>query len=128
MPNWITSNEVLEYFFYAKSHEDCNFTFSIPNRKLLQIADFFNNEELVAKIVKYEIIPSITFENGLLFLEDSYEKLTKGEAGEIIDNCWFDLFYGSIDYISKSFLNYLNHESEKLKLFNKKVLGEIIDK
>jgi len=137
MPLWITSNEVLEYFFYSKNQENIEnsnenfnpFPFSISSRKLLQIADFFNNQSIIIKIIKEEIIPSISEQNSLLYLEDSYEKLTKGsQKGEYIDNEWFDLFYASIDFISKNFLGFLTHKFENLILINKTVLGEIVEK
>jgi len=128
MPVWITSNENLEYFFYSKNLENMSRrTYTISARKLLQIADFFNNPYIISQVINNEIIPTIKFENAMLFLEDSFEKLTKGQGTEIY-NSWFQLFYSSIDFISKNFLYFLNTSIESLVLINKKVLGEIIEK
>ncbi len=130
MPSWISSRELTEYLIYSKDEEDTDFEYTIQMRKLLQIADFFNNDLIVSKVIEDEIIPQIDHENCMMFLEDSFQKLSTESPGEEIEKSWFDLFYNTMDYLSKNFLDFLKVEEHvsNLKNLNRKVLVEIFER
>jgi hypothetical protein len=65
LPEWISVKNVSEFFIYIHDENYSNFTISV--RKLLLISDYFNNQEIVGKIIKNEIIPYLNKENSLLF-------------------------------------------------------------
>ena len=125
MPQWINSNDLMEYFFYFKN--GTNHDFTIKSRKLLLIADFFENEQLIKVLITYDIIPKLEQNTALCFLEDSYQKYSNG-----IDQNehWFELFFESMNYCSKNLLYYITNEetSRKLIKMNKKILEELVEK
>ena len=100
LPKWITASMVREFFIYFSDPEYTNF--SISSRQLLLIADYFDNQTLVSKILKDEIIPYLNSENCLMYLEDSFLKLNMKQAS--INKIWFDLFYESINFCGKFFI------------------------
>jgi hypothetical protein len=121
IPEWISSQNLKEYFHYINDDVD-DFTMSV--RKLLFIAEFFDNKEIIEKIVKNDIIPNINREDCLIFLEDSYKKLkSKTQDNEI----WFDLFYTSLNAFVINFQYFLENEFEKIILINKDILEETIE-
>lgn len=119
VPEWITESNLSEYFLYQSNENNKNLSINI--KKLLVIADYFNNQILVKKIINNEIIPYLNVDNTLEFLEESYVKLK-------LNSNWFDLFYASLKSAATNFTFYLDNEYEKIKHLNKKILEEIIEK
>ncbi len=124
MPEWFNSSELLEYFFYYRNRTLTNF--SIEVKKLLQMGFFFQNEPLVRVIVKKEVIPNLNKENALVYLNESYNKLSCNSQN--LDQVWFDLFVVCLDFVSKNFLYYMNIQYETLLEANSLLLEEIIEK
>lgn len=122
MPDWIGHGDLLEYFFYYKNRNNC----AASARKLLQLADFFKNNELTNSLINEQLIPNLSIENSFAVLEDSYQKLTTSK--EQIEKSWFDLFLISIDNVSKNLNIYVKKNLTKLKHTNKKLLEEIIER
>ncbi len=123
LPKWILTNDIIEYFLYIND-EAINFNLSV--RKLLFIADFFENQIVICKIIHNDIIPNLSKDDSLLFLEDSYTKLNSGLER---NNCvWFDLFYSCFRVVEMEFQYFLENEYDKIILINKDILEEVIEK
>jgi hypothetical protein len=122
LPKWVTVPMVKEFFIYFEDEDYTNFTISA--RQLLLISDYFDNQLLVTKIIKNEIIPYINTLNCLLYMEDSFLKLNSKTKNKI----WFDLFYECLNFCSKNLVALMNGKDQKLKKINKKILEEIIEK
>lgn len=123
MPDWINQSDLLEYFFYFKNKSA--HSFPIQARKIIQIADFFENEYLIEDIIKYELEPNLNLENALSLLEDSFQKLTSGDD---IGKYWFDFFLIVMDYVAQNLFYYVENELSKIKHMNKKLLEELIER
>lgn len=125
LPDWISQTELLEYFFYFKNFSAHNF--SIQARKLLQIADFFDNQELIQVLIKNEILPYLNVDNSLQLLEDSFQKLSCSNDFERVKT-WYDLFIAAVDMVAGNFDFHIVNHYNKMKHLNKKLLEEIIEK
>ena len=121
----------------SKSFNDINY-FGVNNNNnevkgkiilnLLRISDFFNNEEFNIKLIN-EIILPYNFDNIIIdLLNYSYKKLcVYSEKNIQINNVYFDLFYKSLECISRNenlVLNNLN----KIKCLDVKIIDEIVEK
>lgn len=127
MPDWINTSDLLEYFFYFKNSN--SHSFSIKARRLLQIADFFENENLIENLINNELIPYLSNENALVLLSDAFEKLNEaGEDQNDLQSCWFELFVCSVNYVSEHLLFYIENKFSDVKIFTKKLLEEIMEK
>ena len=95
---------------------------------LLKLSDFFNMEDLNIKLIKDYILP-FNHDNIIIdLLNYSYNKLCiNSEQKEQINNVYFDLFYQSLENLSKNEKMILNN-LEKIKLLDKKIIDEIIEK
>lgn len=123
LPGWINSQNLEEYFLYIKDEIS---SFNLSERKLLYIAEFFDNSEIMKRIIYTDIIQSIDFTNALSFLEDSFNKITS--SSNEMSACWFDLFYMCISFIQSNFEQYLEKEYILISEINSSVLEEIIEK
>ena len=140
LPKDITKEDLTLYVIMlensSKSLNDENFFSKNEGSKakgnkilnLLKISDFFNNEDFNVKLINDVILPYNNDNIIIDLLNYSYKKLCDySEQKETINNVYFDLFYQSLENISKN---------EKLVLFNlnrikfldKKIIDEIIEK
>jgi len=120
MPDWINSSDLFSYFYYFKHNQ-----IQSNAKKLLQIADFFENTKIVEKIIEREIIPNLNEENSLAYLEDSFQKLSTRMSGEQI---WFILFKESMESVAENLIYYLQNQFKLFVNINKKLLEEIVEK
>ena len=123
LPDWISLINLKEFFIYIKDENHSNF--SISTKKLLLISDYFDNQALVSKLIRNEIIPYLNSDNCLMNLENSYLKLNMGQCKNKV---WFDLFYESLNCSAVNFSFLIENNFEKIKAINKKVLEEMIEK
>ena len=94
---------------------------------LLQISDYFNNEDFNIKFIN-EIILRHKYDNIIIELLDySYKKLSLNSQKEQINSAYFDLFYQSLENISKNEKIVLEN-LDKIKYLDKKIIDEIIEK
>ena len=94
---------------------------------LLKISDYFNNEEFIIKLIN-EIILPFNYDNIIIeLLEYSYKKLSFISEHKEQNNAYFDLFYHSLENISKNEKIVLNN-LDKIKFLDKKIIDEIIEK
>ena len=95
---------------------------------LLKIADYFNNENFIVKLINEVILP-YNYDNIIIELLDySYKKLClNSEQKEKANNVYFDLFYQSLENISKNEKIVL-YNLDKIKFLDKKIIDEIIEK
>lgn len=122
LPNWISRENLIEYFNYVKNSGKKVFSYNFIS--LLKISSFFNNNELTKTIIIQDIIPSISFNNAMPFLEVSFDFLTTNEPNQ----SWIELFVTCLDYISNSLTLYLIHDRKKIYNLNSKLQNEIINK
>ena len=95
---------------------------------LLKISDYFNNEEFNIKLINDYILPFNNDNIIIDLLNYSYRKLSNySEKKKLINNAYFDLFYKSLENISKNEQLVLNN-LERIKYLDKKIIDEIIEK
>lgn len=122
LPSWITPNNMIEYILYINDEEYLNFNCSV--NKLLAIADYFNNQIVVTKILKGDIIPHLSTEDTLTYLEYSFNKLSSNND----NSSWMELFYESINSIAKNLPYFLEEHYSKLQEIKTEIIEEIIEK
>ena len=122
LPTWISLTNMIEYLNYIKDESYLNF--KCTTSKLLSIADYFSNQEIVTNLIKSDIIPNLINDDSILFLEYSYNKLSNNTENK----AWFDLFYESIYSIAMNFPFYLSNHYDKIKAIKLEIIEEIIEK
>ena len=94
---------------------------------LLQISDYFHNEDFNIKFIN-EIILRHNYDNIIIELLDySYKKLSLNSQKEQVNSAYFDLFYQSLENISKNEKIVLEN-LDKIKYLDQKIIDEIIEK
>jgi len=142
MPEWFNSNELMEYYsLFRNISTNLNKHIRNPinkyknnsflSRKFIQMASFFQNNLFINKLIQ-DLLKNINIDNALIYLGDSYSKLSVSEKNphqnNHLDPIWFDLFINCLDFVSVNFLYYLNSQYEELLLVNNLLLEEIIEK
>ena len=131
LPKWITKNELLEYFFFYKSGIALNIKDGYFN-SILRLADFFENSELIEKIIQNNILPLLNDHSALIYLAEAYENFSGENNNGSYCNAkiqWFDLFIACKEYISNNLMNYITKGElrKKILYIKEKVLDEIIE-
>ena len=116
---------ILEKF--PKSLQECLDIKGDKILELLKISDYFNNEEFNTKVINELILPFNYDDIIIDLLNYSYKKLSRSEQKEEVNNIYFDLFYQSLENISKNEKVVLNN-LDKIRLLDKKIIDEIIEK
>jgi hypothetical protein len=122
IPNWISCSNMIEYFLYINDEKYLNFKCSV--NKILAIADYFNNQTIITKLLRADIIPNINIEDSFLYLDYSYNKLSNKTDNYV----WFDLFYESINFIAANLPYYLKMNFSKIQEMKIDIVEEIIEK
>ena len=95
---------------------------------LLNISDLFESESFNMRFVKDILLKSAYNNIVIEVIYYSYKKLCYySEKNEEINNVYFDLFYQSLENISKNEQIVFNN-LEKIKILDKKIIDEIIEK
>ena len=95
---------------------------------LLKLMDFFGNEKFNIQIISDIIIPELNSDIAVELLIFSYDKLCYfSEIKKEIDNAYFELFYQSLEILSKN-ENEIIKNIDKLKVLDGKIIEELIQK
>ena len=96
--------------------------------KIFNISDLFMSENFNMKFIK-DILLKINYDDTIFeIIFYSYKKLCiYSEKKEEINNYYFDLFYQSLENISKNEQIVFNN-LDKIKILDKKIIDEIIEK
>ena len=95
---------------------------------LLKLMDFFGNEKFNVQIISDIIIPELNSDIAVELLIFSYDKLCYfSELKKEIDNAYFELFYQSLEILSKN-ENEIIKNIDKLKTLDGKIIEELIQK
>ncbi|CAG9330401.1 unnamed protein product [Blepharisma stoltei] len=96
LPDWMSSAAFHLYLSYIESSKLPK-TDSQTARKLLWTADFFQDEELQKSLIVDCIIPHLTKDSVLLFLQDAFTKLSNSKS-----ECWFELYHSCLLFIAEN--------------------------
>ena len=132
LPKNITQDEILKYIYIFNSQDFLGPQFIGNNREeliaILTLNDFFDNENLNIKILSKIILPSLNQNTAIDILIYSYNKLCYYSQKQAqANNIYFDLFYQSIEEISKN-VKLVLFSTERLKSLDKKIIEELIQK
>ena len=95
---------------------------------ILKLMEFFNNEEFNINLISYFILPEVNKNLAIELIIFSYDKLCYySENGKQADNAYFELFYQSLEELSKNELILINN-FEKIKILNKDIIEELFQK
>jgi len=132
-PYGITKDD-LNTFIKIKSKKSYkNFQKIIGNNikklfSLLKLMNFFGNEELNIQIIQDMIIPELNSDIAIELIIYSYDKLCYfSELKKEADNAYFELFYQSLEVLSKN-ENEIIKNMDKLKNLDGKIIEELMQK
>ena len=95
---------------------------------ILKLMDFFNNEKFNVQIITNIILPELNSNIVIDLIIFSYDKLCFfSERGEEADNAYFELFYQSLEELSKNEMLIIKN-FDKLKSLDGKIIEELIQK
>ena len=83
---------------------------------MLWLCDFFQVNELLPKLCHLYIMPQLTVDNVLDFIEDACKKLSKSSEKMAIEETWFELLNFCLDYTA-----------ERAPFFTRKLLEKPLD-
>lgn len=121
LPDWIKHQNLVEFFYYIQNKEQ---PMSYDYLTILKVASFFKNEMITEEIIRDQLIPKISFNNAMTFLEVSYDYLKTNGSNQF----WIELFISSLNYVSQNLSLYLAHNTSKIFNINSKLKTEIINK
>ena len=123
--------EIFLYIFTNISFNNCPKIIGNNIKKLfslLKLMDFFGNEKFNIKIISKIIIPELNGNIAVELLIFSYDKLCYfSELKKEADNIYFELFYQSLEELSKN-ENIIIKNIDKLKSLDSKIIEELIQK
>ena len=97
LPDWITTRPFQVYLSYIDTSRLARVELII-SQKLLWIADFFKDTSLQTMLITQQIIPFLSKETVLIFVQDSCTKIhTAEEAPQV----WKDLYKASCSFAAK---------------------------
>ena len=95
---------------------------------ILKLMDFFNNEKFNIQIINNIILKELNCNIAIDLIIFSYDKLCYfSERGEEADTSYFELFYQSLEELSKNELLIIKN-IDKLKSLDAKIIEELIEK
>ena len=130
-PKWVNEPSISLFFDYLKHGSVQVFqdlSIEIPDsvlQKILWIADYFQIDDLQEKCIKEGIIPRITMENALVFMNEAYKKL---KASEECDGIWYELLNNCLEMASENLLFLIKQSSQDLVKIHAKLLEEMIER
>ena len=133
-PYGITKNDFLEFMdIYSKRWQikpgekhignDCKKLFPI-----LKLMEFFGNEYINVQVITYIILPEINSNIAIDLIIFSYDKLCYfSEKGREANDCYFELFYNSLEELSKDEMMIIRN-IDKLISLDIKIIEELMQK
>lgn len=129
MPDWLTPEDISSYISIFHQGIQCIGEYT-DLLKLLKISEYFENESYSTILINEAIIPRLSLENSLQFLQLAYNKLSQcTQNGVELDGIWFDFFCKGLEIVGKNLSYYFkNNQLNIIRLFDKKILDELYDK
>jgi len=121
LPIWIKEEDLSLYFQFMEKEDIVKNIFSALN--LVKIAEYFENENAVSRLISKIIIPLINEENCLNFLVESFQKIKLTLLKE-----WRDLLKTCNEVISSNLPFFLLNYSNKIRYLSNEIIDEIIEK
>lgn len=132
---WIDNKTVKDYYFYVKIcySENMNNNLDLSNlrfnfKKLTQLANYFENERILAHMIKMNIEPNISCETCISLINDAFKYCSNANLNPTLKSKWFNLFLKLRTFITTNFIYFLSlpGKSQIIKL-NVKLFEEIIE-
>lgn len=131
---WIDYKTVKDYYIYVKlcySNENANEDLSnlrFNFKKLTQLANYFENERILAHMIQMNIEPNITCDTCVSLINDAFKYCSNENVNSNLKSKWFALFLKLRNFITNNFIYFLSEPGKNhiIKL-NVKLLEEIIE-
>lgn len=129
LPEEISNSDLIEYFFICKNgfeEESSPQTFKILTLSALLGNDDLASKEIVKEIENNRLSKFVSFK----YLQIAYNRLNDELINDEIHSSWFELFFASLDVVSRNIIFFMSNGNYSYKLchFNKELIEEIIDK
>ena len=131
---WIDYKTVRDYYIYVKlcySNDNANEDLSnlrFNFKKLTQLANYFENERILAHMIQMNIEPNITCDTCVSLINDAFKYCSNENVNSNLKSKWFALFLKLRNFITNNFIYFLSEPGKNhfIKL-NVKLLEEIIE-
>ena len=94
----------------------------LTGQKLLWISEFFNDRTLTKLVIDEMVIPQLTKETVLLFLQDSYNNKKSGDFSE----SWQKLFNASLEEAAKHVDYIIGKSWQALSSLDGDLMGQVL--
>ena len=133
---WLDNKTIKDYYFYVKicySSENMNNNLDLSNlrfnfKKLTQLANYFENDRILAHMIKMNIEPNISCETCINLINDAFKYCSNDNLNSTLKSKWFNLFLKLRNFITTNFIYFLSlpGKNQIIKL-NVKLFEEIIE-
>jgi len=142
LPDWIDEKNIKDYFYYVIEYNSQKFELDLNSnsnkfmnfnfKKLIKIANYFQNENILENIIKFNLIPNLNIETCINFINDAYlyKNNNNNKKKENLNNniliIW-NIFYNKlINFFVDNFLEIIK-DNNKIKKLNKNILENVLE-
>jgi len=119
----------IAFLFSRKSDKLHMKSYSISLENLLELSSYFNNQNLCEYLITTYALSSLSKENSLYYLDNSYSKINSDPQFRLSpNNCWIKLYNTAIEIVLKHFNFFLENLFNEIKLLEDEILEELLDR
>ena len=140
LPEWIDEKNIKDYFYYVIEYNSEKFELDLNSnyrkfmnfnfKKLIKIANYFQNENILENIINFNLIPNLNIETCVKFINDAYLYKNNNNNNENLNDniliIW-NIFYNKlINFFVDNFIEIIK-DNNKIKKLNKNILENILE-
>ena len=140
LPEWIDEKNIKDYFYYVIEYNSEKFELDLNSnyrkfmnfnfKKLIKIANYFQNENILENIINFNLIPNLNIETCVKFINDAYlYKNNNNNKENLNDNILiiWNIFYNKlINFFVDNFIEIIK-DNNKIKKLNKNILENVLE-
>lgn len=140
LPEWIDEKNIKDYFYYVIEYNSEKFELDLNSnyrkfmnfnfKKLIKIANYFQNENILENIINFNLIPNLNIETCVKFINDAYlYKNNNNKIENLNDNILiiWNIFYNKlINFFVDNFIEIIK-DNNKIKKLNKNILENVLE-
>ncbi len=140
LPEWIDEKNIKDYFYYVIEYNSEKFELDLNSnyrkfmnfnfKKLIKIANYFQNENILENIINFYLIPNLNIETCVKFINDAYLYKNNNNNNENLNDniliIW-NIFYNKlINFFVDNFIEIIK-DNNKIKKLNKNILENVLE-
>ncbi len=127
MPKWATSAAFSVFLSYIKGEPLCDLDMSTAQR-LLWLSDFFKIDDMTEMCIKKLVVPRLSKDNVLSFIDDSYLKISSSSDEGQANEAWSQLLSECLDVAARHLHFLVRTVGPRVAKLDPVVLEELIER